>query len=111
MNLLITPFTKVEATQDSGPLKVDTIVVKAGGHSRLHSHPKTTEIYIVQSGEGVLTLGEEKRRIRPGDIIEIPAGTPHKIEHSGQDLFELKIVSVKNSLNSADVVNHDGSSD
>ena len=47
-----------------------------GNAMELHKHP-TCEVYIVYSGEGFVTVGDEKRAAGPGDVIEIPPDTMH----------------------------------
>ncbi|MFW6308934.1 MAG: cupin domain-containing protein [bacterium] len=41
-----------------------------------HSHP-TEEIYIVVQGQGFVQVGEEKSKVVPGDVVEIPPGKEH----------------------------------
>jgi mannose-6-phosphate isomerase-like protein (cupin superfamily) len=58
-------------------------VVPSGTRTRLHRHIETEELYHITSGEGLLTLGEEKVKVSPGDTALIPPGTPHCIEATG----------------------------
>ncbi|MBI4987502.1 MAG: cupin domain-containing protein [Rhodocyclales bacterium] len=58
-------------------------VVPAGTRTLLHRHLTSEELYHVTSGEGLLTLGEEKMKVSPGDTALIPPGTPHCIEATG----------------------------
>jgi len=44
-----------------------------------HAHP-TQEAYLVISGEGFVHVGEERRPVRPGDVVEIPPNTYHTME-------------------------------
>jgi len=48
--------------------------------SKLHLHRRTTELYLVCNGEGVLFLGNSKMKISGGDVIKIPPNTPHKVK-------------------------------
>lgn len=59
-------------------------VVPAGTRTLLHRHRETEELYHVTSGEGLLTLGDEKMKVSPGDTALIPPGTPHCIEAIGE---------------------------
>ena len=47
-----------------------------GNAMESHKHP-ANEVYIVYSGEGFVTVGDERRAVGPGDVIEIPPDTPH----------------------------------
>ena len=58
-------------------------VVPAGTRTLLHRHLKSEELYHVTAGEGLLTLGDEKMKVSPGDTVLIPPGTPHCIEATG----------------------------
>lgn len=58
-------------------------VVPAGARTRLHRHHETEELYHITAGEGILTLGDEKIKVSPGDTALIPPGTPHCIEATG----------------------------
>lgn len=58
-------------------------VVPAGTRTLLHCHHTSEEIYHIVAGEGVLTLGEERMKVSPGDTALIPPGTPHCIEATG----------------------------
>ena len=50
---------------------------KAGTGPRLHRHPYE-ETFIVQEGQVEFTVGEEKIEASAGDILVVPANTPHK---------------------------------
>lgn len=46
--------------------------------ARPHYHNDTWELYVVQSGRGVLKLGDKTLEVEAGDVIEIPPGTIHQ---------------------------------
>jgi mannose-6-phosphate isomerase-like protein (cupin superfamily) len=50
---------------------------KPGTGPKLHRHPYA-EIFIVQEGEVLFTVGERAVEATGGDIVVVPAGTPHK---------------------------------
>lgn len=58
-------------------------VVPSGTRTLLHRHLTSEELYHVTAGEGLLTLGDEKMKVSPGDTALIPPGTPHCIEATG----------------------------
>ncbi len=58
-------------------------VVPPGTCTLLHRHQTSEELYHITSGEGLLTLGEQKMKVSPGDTALIPPGTPHCIEATG----------------------------
>jgi quercetin dioxygenase-like cupin family protein len=50
---------------------------KPGTGPSLHTHPYE-EVFIVQGGEVTFTVGDETVEAKSGDILVVPAGTPHK---------------------------------
>ncbi|HEY4281595.1 MAG TPA: cupin domain-containing protein [Chthoniobacterales bacterium] len=49
----------------------------------LHYHPYV-EVAIVQEGTARITVGDEEREVKAGDVVVIPAGTPHRFINSGK---------------------------
>jgi quercetin dioxygenase-like cupin family protein len=50
---------------------------KPGTGPELHRHPYE-ETFIVEEGEVLFTVGQSTIEARAGDIVVVPAGTPHK---------------------------------
>jgi mannose-6-phosphate isomerase-like protein (cupin superfamily) len=48
----------------------------------LHRHDYE-EVFIVEEGDVLFTLGDEEIEAGPGDIVVVPAGTPHKFLSRG----------------------------
>jgi quercetin dioxygenase-like cupin family protein len=53
-----------------------------GRKVRLHWHDYD-EVILVQEGRGLCTLGNERWEVTAGDIVSIPAGTPHGFTNIG----------------------------
>lgn len=53
-----------------------------GTGPKLHRHPYE-ETFIIQEGEGRYTVGEETIEAGAGEIVVVPAGTPHKFVNTG----------------------------
>lgn len=51
-----------------------------------HHHARTEEIYVLLAGAGEMEIEGERRRVRPGDAILIPAGARHQIRAGGSEL-------------------------
>lgn len=47
-------------------------------NAQKHYHQRTTEVYYVLEGEGELELGEQRHAVRPGHVVFIPPGVPHR---------------------------------
>ena len=56
----------------------------------LHTHPYE-ETFIVQEGDVLFTVGEEEIEAGPGDIVVVPANTPHKFLSRGQTHRQVSI--------------------
>ena len=64
---------------------------------RIESHTDPMEeIYFVIMGEGEMSVGEETRHVIPGDAVWIPAGAPHALENTGEELLFLMVVASPN---------------
>jgi quercetin dioxygenase-like cupin family protein len=56
--------------------------IPPGGGPVLHRHPYE-EIFIVQKGEVTFTAAGETTEARAGQIVVVPADTPHKFVNAG----------------------------
>ena len=59
--------------------------VAPGGATALHWHRTSEELYHVTRGEGLLTLGDQKFAIMPGDTVAIAPCTAHRVENTGSE--------------------------
>ncbi len=57
--------------------------IPPGVSTHPHLHRQSEEIYHIVQGSGVMTLGQEKFSVNPGDSICIPPGSTHCITNSG----------------------------
>jgi len=53
------------------------IATSSGDDSKLHTQPNHDEIVIVIEGEAEFRVGDEVRRVGPGDFVFIPRNTIH----------------------------------
>ncbi len=53
------------------------IASSSGGGSKLHTQPDHDEIVIIIDGEAEFRVGDEVRRVGPGDFVFIPRNTIH----------------------------------
>lgn len=60
---------------------------------RMHLHRMHTEHVFVLDGEAIMQLGDQERRVKAGDTIVIPAGTPHGAKVTSKE--PLRVVSVQ----------------
>ena len=57
-------------------VKADGATVQDGNVPK-HMHPATNEIQYILEGTGTVWLGDKEVKVKPGDLIVIPKGTPH----------------------------------
>jgi mannose-6-phosphate isomerase-like protein (cupin superfamily) len=60
--------------------------VKAGVGPRLHQHPYA-ETFVIRRGSAMFTIGTEQVEGRAGQVLVVPALTPHKFV-TGADGYE-----------------------
>lgn len=58
-----------------------------GGGPRLHQHPYA-ETFIIQKGRGLFTVGAKSTEATAGQILIVPANTPHKFTNLGPGPLE-----------------------
>jgi quercetin dioxygenase-like cupin family protein len=63
---------------------------RPGTGPRLHRHPYE-EIFIVQEGDVLFTAGDRTIEATAGDIVVVPAGTPHKFVSRGDTHRQISI--------------------
>jgi len=60
-----------------------------------HSHP-FVEVIFVNSGRGLVKMGEEARQVRTGDVVVYNAGLPHNEISSADDPLEVMFFGARN---------------
>ena len=70
---------------DHGGVGVCVIFVDAapGAGPNLHKHPYE-EVFITLEGEAAFVGGDTEVRVGPGDIVIVPADTPHAFTNAGE---------------------------
>ena len=73
---------------DHGGVDLSFLVVEAppGGGPSLHRHGYA-ELLLVQEGEARVVAGDEERVVHAGDVVVIPAGTPHAFVNTGDGVL------------------------
>jgi mannose-6-phosphate isomerase-like protein (cupin superfamily) len=74
--------------------------VEPGVTTRLHCLSQTIERYVLLSGTGSVSIGDNLvAEVGPGDVVLIPPGCPQKISNTGlNDLVFLAICSPRFTL-------------
>ena len=62
---------------------------EAGAHVPRHSHEHTEQVMYVLDGELEMTVGDESRRLGPGDVVVVNRGVEHELHSdAGCTFFE-----------------------
>jgi quercetin dioxygenase-like cupin family protein len=50
---------------------------RAGAASPMHVHSREEEQFLLIDGSVTFVLGDERHELAPGEMVQLPAGTPH----------------------------------
>ena len=70
-------------------------VIGAGRTIESHQDPYE-EIYFVLGGEGLMTVDEEQRQVKPGDAIWVPQGAAHSLSNNTENDCHVLVVAAYN---------------
>src|SRR5947209_20123058 len=65
------------------PICAYIVNAKPGQGPPLHIHPYVEVAFTIE-GCASITVGDETREVKSGDIVVIPANTPHRFVNSGE---------------------------
>lgn len=79
---------RFEGRDFGGQVSLFLVDAEPGRGSALHVHPYS-ETWVVRKGEAEFTVGGERTRAYPGDIVVAAANIPHCFENVGRDRLEI----------------------
>jgi mannose-6-phosphate isomerase-like protein (cupin superfamily) len=79
------PWGFYEVLSDAEDHKVKRITVESGRRLSLQRHQQRKEHWFIVSGESLVTVGEDKKKVLRGQAIDIPQGSLHRIENTGRE--------------------------
>lgn len=91
------PWGSYLVLDDEPGLKVKRITVLPGRRLSYQRHARRSEHWFVVAGSGVVILDAEERPIKAGAAVDIPAGSAHRIENTGE--VDLVFVEVQHGEN------------
>ena len=75
-------FRKIRRELGVEAFGVNAIVLPPGYESRIHSHERQEELYIVLRGEIEMRLGDERRTLGPGGLARVDAATVRSLRNT-----------------------------
>jgi quercetin dioxygenase-like cupin family protein len=88
---------------DVGPnFALRRFIMEPGGGMPRHTNTVEHEQYVLQ-GRARIGIGDEEIEVSAGDVVYIPAGTPHFYEAMGEENFEFLCI-VPNAEDRIDLV-------
>ena len=80
--------TQVLIGPDQGPnFALRRFVMQPGGGMPRHTNTVEHEQYVLR-GQAHVRIGDDVHEVKAGDVVYIPAGTPHSYEARGEEPFE-----------------------
>ena len=77
--------------RDEVPVSIFVTRYERGQGPVLHVHPYP-EVFVVETGTAAFTVGDDELEVAAGNIVIVPADTPHAFQGAGDDV--LRVVSV-----------------
>jgi quercetin dioxygenase-like cupin family protein len=68
--------------------EIGLTIWRAGLVGPPHLHEHKEQVFFVTRGSGWVTVGGERREVRKGDVIYVPAGIEHQTEASPHEALE-----------------------
>ena len=72
--------------REGAPVSAYIVNAKPGQGPPLHTHPYVEVIFMLE-GNAKVTIGDETREAKAGDIAIVPANTPHRFVNSGETVL------------------------
>jgi mannose-6-phosphate isomerase-like protein (cupin superfamily) len=77
------PERELEGADHGAGVSIILVDARPGRGPALHKHTYE-EVFVVQEGRATFTAGDEEREVSAGDIVIVPANTPHRFVNSGE---------------------------
>jgi mannose-6-phosphate isomerase-like protein (cupin superfamily) len=73
---------ELEGAEHGAGVSIILVDAQPGRGPALHKHAYE-EVFVVQEGRATFTAGDEEREVSAGEIVIVPANTPHRFVNSG----------------------------
>ena len=107
MNFEERPWGNYTVLHTDETCQVKKLVVNPGKRISLQSHEFRAEHWFIVSGQGTVELDGKKIVVRPGDSIDVPIGSKHRISSCGSEFLEFIEVQTGSSFSEEDIVRYE----
>ena len=107
MNLEARPWGNYTVLHTDESCQVKKLVVNPGKRISLQSHKFRAEHWFIVSGHGTAEVDAKEISIRPGDSIDVPIGSKHRISCREADPLVIIEVQTGSSFAEEDIVRYD----
>jgi mannose-6-phosphate isomerase-like protein (cupin superfamily) len=107
MNFEKRPWGNYTVLQSEATFQVKKLVVNPGKRISLQSHKFRAEHWFIVSGHGTVELDGKELEVGPGDSIDVPIGSKHRIYCSGAELLVFIEVQTGSSFAEDDIVRYE----
>jgi len=77
------------------PLRfINYVEMEPGSSIGLHRHGENEEVYVVLAGDGLMTVNDERRAVKAGDVILNKPGWQHGLENTSGQILKLFVFEV-----------------
>ena len=80
----VRPWGSYEVVVDNARFKVKTITVEPGRRLSYQRHKRRAEHWFVVRGTGRVTLDGRVLEVSPGESVDVPIGSAHRMENTGE---------------------------
>ena len=88
----IRPWGEYWVLEDAPTHKVKRIQVNPGGRLSLQYHHKRAEVWTIVSGIGTVTIDNEIKDYKAGEVAQMPLGAVHRIENkTSEPVFFIEV--------------------
>lgn len=88
----IRPWGEYWVLEDAETHKVKKIKVNPGGRLSLQYHHKRAEVWTIVSGIGTVTIDNDIKDYKAGEVAQIPLGAVHRIENkTSEPVFFIEV--------------------
>lgn len=71
------------------------LTLKPGDTNNMHVHKDVEQVYLVLRGGGTVQVGDERKDVKAGDAIFLPANIPHGFFNTGDKIAILYLIGTK----------------